>query len=151
MLDAPKYERFNEQFRENIIATDLKMHLLDNRVGLEAMCRIDAGKQRPNFDWANQKHRSLLRGLMMTTSDLAVQFKPFDVVERVVENLMVEFYAQGDLEKKLGNQPIPSMDRTKVNLVPEIQVQFLRIVVLPCFDMMRKILPETEVMYTNGK
>lgn len=152
MLDAERYARFMELFYENIIATDLKIHLIDNRFALENMCRVDPATHRlVNFDWKNDKHRTLLRGLMMTTSDLVVQCKPYPVVQRVVDNLMVEFYEQGDQEKRLGTKPIPSMDRTKSALVPEIQVQFMRIVVLPCFDMIRKILPETEVMYANSK
>lgn len=151
MLDSRSMTRFVELFHEVIIATDLKVHLLDNRVGLESMCRLDPATKRPQFDWKNEKHRTLLRGLMMTTSDLCVQFKPFPVVQRIVERLMIEFYEQGDKEKALGTKPIPSMDRAQADRIPEIQVQFLRIVVLPCFGQLRIVLPLTEVMYTNSK
>lgn len=141
--------RFDTLFHDVILATDLKIHLIDNRAGLEAMCRIDPQTKRPNFNWQNEGNRRLLRGLMMTASDLAVQFKPFSVVEGVVGKLMEEFFAQGDQEKALGNQPMPAMDRSKVALLPEMQVQFLRIVALPCFDMMRKLLPATSEMIEN--
>lgn len=149
MLDAAAMARFNTLFHDVILATDLKVHLIDNHDALEAMCSIDPQTQRPRFDWRNESHCKLLRGLMMTASDLAVQFKPFAVVEGVVDKLMEEFFAQGDREKALGNQPMPMMDRSKVSLLPEMQMQFLRLVALPCFDKLRRILPATAEMFEN--
>ena len=44
-----------------------------------------------------------------------------------------EFFAQGDLEKAMGVNPMEMMDRDKAR-VPELQVEFLHHVVLPVFE-----------------
>lgn len=150
MLDPDTSSRFNAQFLANIKSTDLKMHLLEHRVALESILR-PVNETTSTFDWQNDHHRQLLRSLIMTTADMCGTSKPFRVAERLAENLFSEFYNQGDREKAIGITPIPTMDRTLSHMLPEWQVHFLRIISLPCFDLIRLILPDTSSLYTNGK
>lgn len=49
------------------------------------------------------------RDMMMTACDLAAICKPWDIQLKVAELVSIEFFAQGDLErKKLGLEPIVS-------------------------------------------
>lgn len=150
MLDADTTSRFYTQFFANIKSTDLKVHLLEHRIALETILR-PAEDPTSMFDWHNDYHRQLLRYLIMTTADMCGTSKPFRVAERIAENLFVEFYNQGDREKAMGITPIPTMDRTLSHMLPEWQVHFLRVISLPCFDLIRLILPDTSPLYTNGK
>lgn len=149
MLDADTSTRFFAHFYDNIIATDLKVHLLDHRTALESILRPSDGASM--FDWQNEHHRQLLRSLMMTSADMCGTAKPFRVAERLAENLFVEFYNQGDREKAMGITPILTMDRTLSHMLPEWQVHFLRVISLPCFDLIRLVLPDSSPLYTNGK
>jgi cAMP and cAMP-inhibited cGMP 3',5'-cyclic phosphodiesterase 10 len=73
------------------------------------------------------------------------------VSKRITDSLYAEFYRQGDLEKEMGLCPLSIMDREKSHSIPEDQVQFLTIVALPCLDLLRQLLPNTEVLYNDAK
>lgn len=55
--------------------------------------------------------------------------------------LSEEFYNQGDKEKAMGLTPLSLMDREKSAQIPEDQVNFLTIIVLPCTDLLKSVLP----------
>lgn len=131
-------------FRENIMATDLNAHMLHNRIELEDILETS------NIDWTNDKHRCLIRGLIMTSADLSGQAKPFRYAERIVNNLFIEFYAQGDKEKKMGMNPLPIMERDQAHRLAEFQLDFMRIICLPCFALMKTILPNSEPLHVNS-
>lgn len=61
-----------------------------------------------------------------------------------------EFYNQGDIEKELGQCPISIMDRLKMERMPEDQVQFITVIAIPCVDLLRRLLPNTETLYTGA-
>lgn len=126
------------------MATDLNAHILQNRLELENILETS------NIKWTNDKHRCLIRGLIMTSADLCGQVKPFRYAEPIVKKLFVEFYAQGDMEKAMGMNPLSIMDRDKAHLVAEFQVDFLRIICLPCFHLMKTVLPNTEPLHVNS-
>lgn len=47
----------------------------------------------------------------------------------------------------MGLTPLSMMDREKQHMIPEDQVQFLTVVVMPCVELLKLILPNTEDMY----
>lgn len=55
--------------------------------------------------------------------------------------ILEEFYNQGDKEKAMGLTPLSLMDREKSAQIPEDQVNFLTIIVLPCTDLLKSFLP----------
>lgn len=150
MLATEEYTKFMIYFRQNILATDLTVHLLENRLAIEEICNGPTNCKNA-IDWNNDKHCMLVRGLVMTTADLCGLAKPFRVAERLAKRLFIEFYNQGDVEVKMGFNPMPTMDRNQSERMPELQLQFLRIVCFPCFNLIRCILPKTEEIYTNCK
>lgn len=54
-----------------------------------------------------------------------------------------EFYNQGDTEKSMGLTPLSMMDREKKHMIPVDQVQFLTVVVEPCTEILKVLLPNT--------
>lgn len=64
-------------------------------------------------------------------------------------SIIGEFYKQGDREKGMGLVPLSMMDREKSHMIPEDQVQFLTVVVRPCTELLKLLLPNTEDLYTE--
>jgi len=74
-----------------------------------------------------------------------------DIQCDTVKVIFEEFYEQGDLEKRAGRIPIPMMDRNRVEELPSSQVSFLNGICIPCYDLLRKIIPETEPLMDGCK
>ncbi|KAL1116419.1 hypothetical protein AAG570_004893 [Ranatra chinensis] len=94
--------------------------------------------------------RYLLKGIMMTACDLSGQFKHFAYASKLASNLLEEFYSQGDEERALGLTPMSSMDRTKREMVPADQINFLSLVCLPCVDILSTFFNNTRVLHQIG-
>lgn len=56
-------------------------------------------------------------------------------------------FLQGDIEKKMGLTPLTTMDRQKADSIPMNQVQFLSVVVMPCVNILSRILISVKPMY----
>lgn len=133
----------------------------EHRGQLESLCAADGSKLSSgtksssalmtSINWTNENHRYLVRSLIMTSADMCGNAKPYRQSERIAKMLAREFYAQGDREREMGQRPLPLMNREKIAALPELQVQFLRIVGLPCFSLLKRILPKTDQLYVNCK
>ncbi|CAH1373880.1 hypothetical protein MTP99_015245 [Tenebrio molitor] len=142
-LSENTYKIISKEIKEAILATDLALYF-KFRAKLAQICNDSV------FDWGNPTHRSFVKAIMMTSCDLSGQCKPFFVAKRITDNLYREFYHQGDMEKKMGLHPLSIMDREKQHTIPEDQVQFLTIVVIPCVDLLRVVLPNTDDLYNEA-
>ena len=61
------------------------------------------------YDWWQDSHRELLRGMMMTACDVAAITKPWEVQWKVADLVANEFFEQGDIERReLNITPIVS-------------------------------------------
>ncbi len=62
------------------------------------------------YDWYQDGHRELLRGMMMTACDVAAITKPWEVQWKVADLVANEFFEQGDIERReLNITPIVSL------------------------------------------
>lgn len=75
------------EIRYNILCTDLAIHF---RIRAQLAPIVGDG----TFEWSDPQHRKLIKSVMMTSCDLAVQAKPFSVVKKITEKLYEEFYHQ---------------------------------------------------------
>ncbi|XP_047509391.1 cAMP and cAMP-inhibited cGMP 3',5'-cyclic phosphodiesterase 10A-like isoform X7 [Pieris napi] len=101
------------------------------------------------FDWTNNSHRRMLKGILMTTSDLSGSCKPFGVAKAISEAVYEEFYNQGDKERALGYTPLSMMDRRRYLNQPPEQIQFLSVVVIPCLMIVQTVFPNTGPLLEN--
>ncbi|XP_030754671.1 cAMP and cAMP-inhibited cGMP 3',5'-cyclic phosphodiesterase 10A-like [Sitophilus oryzae] len=129
------WQELNTEIRQCIIATDLANYF---KVRLKLM-QVNTSDQ--GLDWSNRHHRHLCKAIMMTACDLSGSCKPYIVAKNLTDNLIKEFYNQGDREKAMGLTPLSLMDRDKSAMIPEDQVNFLNIIVLPCTDLLKSVLP----------
>nr|XP_023015593.1 cAMP and cAMP-inhibited cGMP 3',5'-cyclic phosphodiesterase 10A-like [Leptinotarsa decemlineata] len=137
------FEQISKEMKDAILATDLASYF-KFRVKLVQLINEDV------LDFSNTRHRTLVKAIMMTSCDLSGNCKPFLVAKNICDNVYKEFYNQGDLEKKMGLTPLSLMDREKSQMVPEDQVQFLTVIVLPCVELLRKIFPNTKDLHAEA-
>ena len=67
-----------------------------------------------------------------------------NVFSSQVKVIFEEFYEQGDAEREAGRIPIPMMDRTKLHLQPDSQVEFITGICIPCYSLLNRLIPETQ-------
>ncbi|XP_075210134.1 cAMP and cAMP-inhibited cGMP 3',5'-cyclic phosphodiesterase 10A-like [Lycorma delicatula] len=143
-LKPELYKEVINEVEVIILHTDLVLHFR----GRAKLAGIIAERQ---FKWANPDHRFLMKGIIMTSCDLTGQSKTFRVADRLLNLLYLEFYAQGDEERKLGITPLAMMDRDKIAQTPDDQVKFLSFVVIPCNELLYNLFPNTQEMIDNTR
>ncbi|KAK9875163.1 hypothetical protein WA026_005954 [Henosepilachna vigintioctopunctata] len=141
-LSRKEYKSFLKEIRDAILATDLQLYF-KNRLKLLPIINDKA------FEVANSNHRYLLKTIMMTVCDLSGQCKPYSIARKITDNVYREFYDQGDKEKSIGFPPLSMMDREKQYQIPEDQIQFLSVIVLPATEILKTILDNTEDLYSE--
>lgn len=86
--------------------------------------------------------RCLFVKVLLHTADISNSVKPFRICRIWAWQVLEEFFAQGDMEKRLG-VPVQALnDREKVNR-PMSQFGFIEFLVSPLFFAVVKVLPPT--------
>lgn len=143
-LKPDMYNELLTEIYECIIATDLSLYF---QTRMELLRIAD----EQSFSFKNREHRRLVKSVMMTSCDLSGQTKPLAICKNITEDVYEEFYQQGDVEKKMGFVPLPTMDRAFADMVPENQVQFISVVVLPCVETLSRIFTTLSPMVWDTK
>jgi len=90
--------------------------------------------------FSNADMKTLGARCILHAADLSNPSKPFNIAKGWAQNVLNEFFAQGDKEKELG-VPIGMLnDRVKVNL-PSSQLGFIQFMVAPFVSAYTKVLP----------
>ncbi|XP_063587932.1 probable 3',5'-cyclic phosphodiesterase pde-5 isoform X5 [Penaeus indicus] len=143
-LTSNEYKQVLGNIKHCILATDLAM-FFPNKAKLAKLV------EENQFDWENPEHRLLIEAIAMTACDLCASAKPWDVQVETVKVIFEEFYEQGDAEKAVGKSPIPMMDRTKTDEQASSQVGFLSGICIPCYELLHKLIPNTEPLLAGCK
>ncbi|XP_077977683.1 cAMP and cAMP-inhibited cGMP 3',5'-cyclic phosphodiesterase 10A-like [Glandiceps talaboti] len=143
-LSSDEYKQVLGYIRHYILATDLA-NFLPNQRDVAQLCLDES------LNLNNIEHRGKLHALMMTACDLCAVAKSWPVQRKTVAKIYEEFYAQGDEEKKRGEQPLPMMDRENEDNLPKDQVNFIKIFCLPLYTTLADILPHTAPLLQNTK
>ena len=88
--------------------------------------------------------RILLGAFILHCADVSNPTKNWEVCERWTVLVMNEFFSQGDIERKLGNEISMNCDRKTVS-IPRSQLGFGKYVIRSLFQLLEKI------SYTSGK
>ncbi|KHN74347.1 putative 3',5'-cyclic phosphodiesterase pde-5 [Toxocara canis] len=143
-LSSDEYKRALSLIKHCILATDLAL-FFPNKAALSAIVNEKA------FDWQNNEHRALVQAVLMTGCDLIASAKPWAVQTETVKVIFEEFYEQGDAERMNGKEPIAMMDRQKAHELPQMQVGFMNGICMPCYDLLSRVIPETEQLRERCK
>nr|CAH7748344.1 unnamed protein product [Callosobruchus chinensis] len=142
-ISKQMFDKISTEMREAILATDLAAYFKFRGKLLQII-------NTTGIDWTIKRHRTLIKSIMMTSCDLSGMCKPFIVAKNLCDSVYKEFYNQGDLEKKMGLTPLSLMDRDKSANVPEDQVQFLSVIVIPCVELLKNVLPNTWELHNEA-
>ncbi|XP_049872717.1 cAMP and cAMP-inhibited cGMP 3',5'-cyclic phosphodiesterase 10A-like [Pectinophora gossypiella] len=141
-LSTNDQARIMEEIKYDILCTDLAVYF-------QIRAQLAPLIAEHTFDWTDNSHRRMLKGILMTTSDLSGCCKPFGVSKAIAESVYDEFYNQGDMERAMGYKPLSMMDRKRSINQPAEQIQFLSVVVLPCLMLLQTIFPNTNPLTEN--
>ncbi|XP_054260825.1 cGMP-dependent 3',5'-cyclic phosphodiesterase-like [Macrosteles quadrilineatus] len=134
-LDETLFKQFIDLISEMILATDMVVHF--------KMLPEEKQMSVSGFDESRDRHRELLRGLIISCADISDQTKDWTMCRRVAKLIYDEFFTQGDMEKAMGVDPMDMMDRDKAK-IPDLQVEFLSHVVSPVYDVLVSLYPEAK-------
>uniref|UniRef100_A0A9J2P4E4 Phosphodiesterase n=1 Tax=Ascaris lumbricoides TaxID=6252 RepID=A0A9J2P4E4_ASCLU len=154
-LSSDEYKRALSLIKHCILATDLAL-FFPNKARLSKIVAENS------FDWQNNEHRALTQAVLMTGCDLIASAKPWAVQTETVKVIFEEFYEQqmtykpvanfiippvliqGDAERMNGKEPIAMMDRQKAHELPQMQVGFMNGICMPCYELLSRVIPETD-------
>ncbi|KAI9188461.1 uncharacterized protein BJ171DRAFT_420001 [Polychytrium aggregatum] len=140
-LSPNEYQRCLKTFEHGILATDLALYF-KNRKPTEAL--------EGCYNKADSQHRELLRGLIMTCSDLSSMTKRWEGSQHTADQVYSEFFEQGDKERALGLPfSSPLMDRSNTSKIPKMQFEFYGAIVAPAFALLAKLVPEVQPLYDS--
>ena len=149
-----EYRHIRRRMIDCILCTDMARHaqLRSQTNGLISQYGIKNGENvggmlvdDPAKRFENQQN---ILSQVVHTADLSNPAKMKEVFDKWTDLVYMEFFNQGDVEKKLGMQISPLCDRKTVKIA-KAQVGFIQYVVLPQFETMLEIMPELK-FYKDG-
>eukprot|EP00126_Sphaerothecum_destruens_P007191 Sdes_comp19732_c0_seq1m11705 len=151
-LPESQIRRIRKAMVKMILATDMSFHsefvnCLKNLLNSDVT--DSNGNSVSAFSLKNHAHKTLAMQLLVKACDISNEVRPVSVGERWVDNLLEEFFHQGDLEKSKGWQPILLLDREKLDRY-ESQKGFIGYVSLPLFQLLAKCFPKFESTFVKS-
>ncbi|KAJ3307440.1 cGMP-specific 3',5'-cyclic phosphodiesterase [Kappamyces sp. JEL0829] len=135
-LSTSDYKKSLELIESSILATDLALFFETKKKVAELIATGGFNKKNPD-------HLAMLRGVVMTCSDLGAMYKPFGTVRHTADCVYEEFFQQGDEEQRLGIPYTSELtNRSKANEIPRMQIGFYNFVVIPAFECLCSMLGE---------
>ncbi|CAF0802728.1 unnamed protein product [Didymodactylos carnosus] len=131
-----EYRDFRQLVIDMVLATDMSFHFtqLKNMKGLLSM--------------PENIEKSKALALVLHCADISHPGKPWHIHHSWTENLLEEYFKQGEKEKELGLPCSPLCDRENT-LVAESQIGFIQYIVEPSFsvmgDMLEKIIKSCDI------
>ncbi|XP_059177094.1 LOW QUALITY PROTEIN: cGMP-specific 3',5'-cyclic phosphodiesterase-like [Physella acuta] len=128
-----QYRRAIQILEHAILSTDLALYFKKRG---EFKQLVETGERK----FEEEDKKDLLKAMMMTACDVAAITKPWEVQKKVAQLVTAEFFEQGDIEKsKLGEKPIPMMDRERKDELPRMQVDFIDFICTPIYELFAKV------------
>ena len=146
-MDKEQYKQMRTLMIGAILSTDMSDHF--NKFGKFKGLVLD-----PEFDIANQENKKTICEMVFHLADISNATKPFEICQKWTDLLFVEFFDQGDKEKKNGLAVSMFMDRVTTNIASS-QMGFIDFIIKPSFEVTVMLLPGlyrfTEGVESNKK
>ena len=88
---------------------------------------------------------------MMTACDLSGTVKDWSSTKKIVSNLSLELWEEGDQRRMLGLNLLPMMDSDKKEDMAENQVGFYTNIALKAFETLAKLIPSCAEFVDQGR
>lgn len=147
-FNSAEFRLIRKRFIEAILATDMINHNksltnLKNKIQAAGIhngenVHLLVESEDPSEKFNNQQ---LVLNNILHTADISNPAKISKVYKKWVELVFVEFFDQGDNEKKEG-LPVSLLCDRETTIIPKSQIGFIKFVVRPSFDTLMLIIPE---------
>ena len=141
-LPKNEYKLLLNEIYEATISTDMALYFGNQRIVAERL-------RTKTFDLKKYECRRAFKGLLMLGADLCSVAKDWDVHFDMTKDLYLEFYKQGDEEKKRGLQSIVLLDRKYEKDIPKQQVNFFEFICKPLYVALQNVLPIAQPLLAN--
>ncbi|XP_062281753.1 cGMP-specific 3',5'-cyclic phosphodiesterase-like [Scomber scombrus] len=134
-----------QMIKRAILATDLAVYMVRRKDFFSL-------SKKSKVSWKSDKQRDLLRSMLMTASDLSAITKPWPEQKRLANLVAMEFFAQGDKEKKeFKIKPIDIMNRENSTRLPYMQVEYIDDICYPLYKAVSKLFDTCSPMLSGCK
>ena len=82
---------------------------------------------------------------LVHAADIGNPTKPFEIAKKWAENVVMEFFDQGDKERAQGFEISMLCDRYTTNFAKS-QIGFLNFVIHPYFSILASVIPKMEIL-----
>jgi hypothetical protein len=156
-LNLPEWRHVRRRIIDCILSTDManhSKHLAAMKTKMETF-DIKKGKNLdkmifPDNHAKTYENQQLIVGMIVHASDISNPAKPADINNKWVNLVFVEFFNQGDIEKKKGLSVSLLCDRETTN-INKSQIGFIQFVVAPTFETLLNFLPDISPYYDTIK
>ena len=149
LLAQPKYDvlpKVDEYSLEDsyslldqlILCTDFSWH----KVFLD---ELTEGLARNHHNFSDPDYLSLISRTLIKSADISNTSKPFEQAKTWGERVMNEFWAQGEMEKKM-NLPVGPLNDSQSTEFNKIQAGFIKFAALDLFQLLAKVEKKAQVM-----
>ncbi|KAI9319116.1 hypothetical protein BX666DRAFT_2025451 [Dichotomocladium elegans] len=111
----------------------------------ESQTYFDDGVPPSKPRFLDYKERQVLCQIVLHAADISNALRPWPICSRWSDLVCVEFFRQGEEEKKHGLKVSPSMDKDQVKQTT-IGLQFGDFVVSPYFEIFAAMFPKADVL-----
>jgi hypothetical protein len=156
-LKIEEYNHFRRRVIDCILATDMAKHVKHIGV-LRNKMETYKIKNGENVDKLinnensakNYKSKQIILSFTIHSSDISSPAKSSKIYDEWIDLVFIEFFYQGDIEKK-KNLPVTILcDRTTTDIVNS-QIGFINFCVKPTFECLINLFPNIEEYYLNIK
>ncbi|KAJ1550733.1 High affinity cAMP-specific 3',5'-cyclic phosphodiesterase 7A, partial [Nowakowskiella sp. JEL0078] len=134
-LSTEVRKHVREMIISMVMATDIASHF--EWIG-KFKNKISAGQ---GFNFENKADRKLVLNIAIKCADVNNPAKPINQYKKWTENIMEEFFRQGDEEKSLG-VPISMFMNRETTDIPKCQIGFIDFIVFPLFETWYNFMQE---------
>jgi len=122
-----------------VLSTDMANHFLD----------LNLTKSRIESDDFNAEgvDKQLMLNELIHSADISNPMKPMDIFKQWIKRVFIEFYDQGDKERRQGLKISYLCDRYTVNII-DSQIGFIDNIVLPLYNSLADAFPNMK-MFVN--
>jgi hypothetical protein len=149
LLAEPKYDvlpKVDEYSMEDsyglldqlILCTDFSWH----KVFLD---ELTEGLGRNHHNFSDPDYLSLVSRTLIKSADISNTSKPFEQAKTWGARVMDEFWAQGEMEKKM-NLPVGPLNDSQSTEFNKIQAGFIQFAALDLFQLLAKVEKKAQVM-----
>jgi cAMP-specific phosphodiesterase 4 len=148
LLKPEEYRLVRRRMIESVLATDMALHAKTLST-LKSKAETFDIKNGHNVDRMifpdnlskTYENQQTILSMILHSADISNPAKPNHIQKTWVDLVFIEFFKQGDLEKK-NNLPVSLLcDRDTTN-IDKSQVGFMSFVVIPSFETLLNFIPE---------